>query len=242
MKQSPTSVAILGMGPSLSQYLNIAKRLGARSKLADEVWGINAVADVIACDRVFHMDDVRVQQLRAAERPDSNIAAMLGWLKRHPGPVYTSIPHPSYPGLVAFPLQKVMNDLGMGYFNSTAAYAVALAIHLRVQKLYLFGCDFTYANAHHAEKGRACMEFWLGVAHARGIELSVPRETSLMDACEAFRDRLYGYDMVDVKISGKPRSWRIRFKPAAKTPTADEVEHRYDHERHPNRIVEEAAR
>lgn len=242
MQRSPTSVAILGMGPSLSQYLNIAKRLGARSKLADEVWGINAVADVLACDRVFHMDDVRVQEMRAAERPDSNIAAMLEWLRRHPGPVYTSMPHPDYPGLVPFPLQRVMNDLGMGYFNSTAAYAVAFAIHLRVKKMYLFGCDFTYANAHHAEKGRACMEFWMGVAHARGIELSVPRETSLMDACEAFRDRLYGYDMVDAKITGEPRNWRIRFKPRAKPPTANEVEERYDHERHPNRIVEEASK
>jgi DNA polymerase III delta prime subunit len=107
---------------------------------------------------------------------------------------------------------------------------------------YLFGCDLTYANAHHAEKGRACMEFWMGVAHARGIELSVPRETSLMDACEAFRDRLYGYDMVDAKITGEPRNWRIRFKPRAKPPTANEVEERYDHERHPNRIVEEASK
>jgi hypothetical protein len=42
--------------------------------------------------------------------------------------------------------------------------------------------------------------------------------------------------------SGLPRNWRIRFKPRAKPPTANEVEERYDHERHPNRIVEEASK
>jgi hypothetical protein len=78
---------------------------------------------VFACDRVFHMDDVRIQQVRADAVPDSNIAVMLDWMKAHPGPIYTSRPHPDYPGLVRFPLQDVLNDLGTAYFNGTAAYA-----------------------------------------------------------------------------------------------------------------------
>lgn len=235
--EQPATVAILGLGPSLGQYVNIAKRLGARSKFVDEVWGINAVADVIVCDRVFHMDDVRVQQIRADAAPESNIAAMLGWLKTHPGPIYTSRAQPEYPGCVDYPLQDVINGARMGYFNSTAAYAVAYAIHLGVQKLHLFGCDFTYANAHDAEKGRACMEFWLGIAHARGIKLSVPRETSLLDACEAYRDRFYGYDMVDVKLSGDPGEFVVTFEPIAAAPTAEEIEARYDHSVHPSPLM-----
>lgn len=237
MMEHPASVAILGLGPSLGQYVNIAKRMGARAKFVDEVWGINAVADVIACDRVFHMDDVRVQEIRAAARPESNIAAMLGWLKTHPGPIYTSRAHPDYPGCIEFPLQAVINDAKMGYFNSTAAYAVALAIYLRVQKIHLFGCDFTYANAHDAEKGRACMEFWLGIAHGRGIQLSVPRETSLLDACEAYRDRFYGFDLVDIKLAGEPGAWEVTFEDVATPPTADEIEARYDHSVHPSPLM-----
>jgi hypothetical protein len=240
-QQTPTSVAILGLGPSLSQYVNIAKRAGARSKFVDEVWGINAVADVIACDRVFHMDDVRVQQIRADAAPDSNIAAMLGWMKTHRGPIYTSIASAEYPGCVAFPLEEVLNDCRIGYFNSTAAYAVALAIHLRVEKLYIFGCDYTYANAHHAEKGRACMEFWLGIAHARGIKLSVPKETSLMDACDPPKERYYGYDLVDVQLAGEPGAMKVTLAETGQAPTAAEIEERYDHARHPNSIVEAAA-
>jgi hypothetical protein len=32
---------------------------------------------VLVCDRVFHMDDIAVQEIRAAANPDGNIAAML---------------------------------------------------------------------------------------------------------------------------------------------------------------------
>ncbi len=197
----PKHVAILGLGPSLEAYVDVAKRFGARLGFADEVWGMNAVADVVHCDRVFHMDDVRIQEIRAAARPESNIAAMLGWLKRHPGPVYTSIPHPDYPGLVAFPLEAVLNELGgVLYFNSTAAYVVALAVAVGVEKITLFGCDFTYPNAHQAEQGRGCVEFYLGMAKARGIKIGLPNSTTLLDGVATNAARAYGYDLVDIVI------------------------------------------
>lgn len=231
-------VVILGMGPSVAQYLEVTKRLGARARLADEVWGINALGDVFACDRVFHMDDVRIQEVRAAAAPDDNIAAMLTWLKTHPGPIYTSNPHPDYPGLVEYPLQKVVNNIGMVYQNSTAAHAIAYALYLGVKKLSLFGMDFTYANAHHAEKGRACVEFLLGIAHARGVKLQMPRQSSLMDACDAFGDRVYGYDVRQAHFSGNSDDgFSVKFTQLKKLPTAAEIEARYDHSKHPNPLV-----
>lgn len=234
-------VAILGLGPSLEAYVDVVKRLGARSKLVDEVWGINAVADVIRCDRVFHMDDVRVQEARAEAKPDSNIAAMLTWLRTHPGPIYTSVPHPEYPGTVAYPLADVMNAAGqIAYFNSTAAYAAAFALlpELGVAKLYCFGCDFTYPNAHQAEKGRACLEFYLGMARARGIELGLPNTTTLLDGVATREDRIYGYDGMDLKF-GRRADGRTRIKMTPRPlPTAESVEARYDHSAHPNPLVQ----
>jgi hypothetical protein len=229
-------VAILGHGPSLLQYIWLAKGLGARAKLADEVWAINAVADVLACDRVFHMDDVAVQAIRGAANPDGNIAAMLPWLARHPGPIYTSIVRDGYPGMVAFPLEDVLTNLGYGYFNSTAAYAVAFAIHIGVRKISLFGCDFTYPNAHDAEKGRGCVEYWLGQAHARGIEILLPQRTSLLDAIEP--EKFYGYDAVNISISEDTETGKITLGMTPRElPTAAEIESRYDHSKHPNSLV-----
>lgn len=232
MSTTPDSVAILGLGPSLEAYVDVTKRLGDRRKFTDEVWGINAAINVINCDRGFHMDDVRVQEARAAAAPDSNIAAMLPWLKTHPGPIYTSVPHPDYPGLIAYPLAEVMNSCERtAYFNSTAAYAVAFAIHLKVKRICLFGCDFSYPNSHQAEKGRACVEFYLGMAKARGIAIGLPNGTSLMDGIATKDERLYGYDGVDVEFvttSGDAAPLGVRFTPRP-LPSAAEIEARYDH-------------
>jgi SAM-dependent methyltransferase len=236
----PRHVSILGLGPSINTYLELTKRMGGRRKFCDETWGINALGGVFECDRVFHMDDVRIQEIRSAAAPERNIAAMLAWLRTHPGPIVTSRLHPDYPGLVEFPLEEVVSRFPEGYFNSTAAYAVAYAIHLGVQRMTLFGMDFTYPNAHSAEKGRACVEFWLGIATARGIKVSIPKTSSLMDALVPHAERYYGYDTVDVHIANAADgSVRVVKTPHDRMPTAAEVEARYDHSKHPSPLVDD---
>lgn len=223
-------IAILGLGPSLDQYVDAVKRLGGRSKFCDEVWAINALGQVFDCDLVFHMDDVRIQEIRAKAAPASNIAAMLGWLKTSRVPVVTSRAHPDYPMLVEFPLEDVLNHLGHDYFNSTAAYAVAFAIHTRARKISCFGMDFTYPNTHQAEKGRGCVEYWLGQAQARGIQIGLPQTTTLMDACYPRAARLYGYDTLDVQFNIQETGMvKLDFVPRDKLPTAAEIEAAYDH-------------
>lgn len=241
---APARVAILGYGPSLDQYVLLARSLGARSRIADEVWAVNALADVVHCDRIFHMDDVRIQEIRAAAQPQSNIAAMLAWFRTHPGPIYTSRAHPDYPGLVDYPLQAVLRDLGPAYFNSTVAYAIAYAIHIGVKSLRLFGLDFTYPNSHQAEQGRGCVEFWLGVAMERGLEVVVSEKSALMDT--VIGRPLYGYGAlgsVDAEIryaaNGRPS---VKFKERATLPTAEEIEAAYDHSKHPSPLVRQETR
>jgi hypothetical protein len=181
------------------------------------------------------MDDVRIQQIRADAAPDSNIAEMLRWLKGHPGPVITSRASPGFPGLVEFPLEAVLNDCPNGYFNSTAAYAVAYAVHIGVKKISCFGMDFTYPKAHDAEKGRACVEFWLGIAAERGIQIAVPKTTSLLDAMHSPAERFYGYDCVDLDIKRTSDGITVGFTDKATRPTAEDIEDAYDHSRRRNR-------
>lgn len=233
-------IAIVGLGPSAEQYVDHVKRLGGRSKFCDEVWAINAMGNVVDCDLIFHMDDIRIQEIRAAAAPASNIAAMVNWMKTSRVPIVTSRAHPDYPALVNYPLEDVLNHLGHDYFNSTAAYVVAFAIHTRwqdeggepygVERISLFGLDFSYANSHQAEKGRACLEFWLGFARARGITIILAKSTTLMDACHTRAERLYGYDTVDVKFNmQEDGSVKLDFVPRETLPTAEEIERAYDH-------------
>lgn len=242
VEQAPEHVAIIGLGPSIALFSELTRRMGGNHAFCDEVWGINQVGDVLACDRVFHMDDLRVQEARAKANPEGAVAKMVEWLKTARGPIYTSIVRPEYPGLVAFPLEEFLNAGYHGdaspYFNSTAAYAVAYAIHIGVKRISLFGVDYTLPNRHHAEKGRACVEFWLGVAAARGIQISVPPMTTLLDSCEDEKTRLYGYDCVDVSIEDAPDGSVSLTFTDVEPPTADEIEKRYDHSKHPNSLVE----
>lgn len=232
-------VAILGLGPSLVDYVQVTTRVGGRSAYCDEVWAINALGDILDCDMIFHMDDVRIQEVRAAAAPQSNIASMLPWMKRHKGPIVTSRLHPDYPGLVAFPLEDVINGLGcQAYFNNTAAYAIAFALFRGFRKISLFGLDYTYANRHDAERGRACVEFWLGIAVEKGVELAIAEHSSLMDACAPQPEKLYGYDTLDVTIDRDDTGRAtVSLIPRDQLPTADEIERRYDHARHPNPLV-----
>jgi len=221
--------AILGLGPSINQYLELTKRLGGRRAFCDLTFGINALGDVFACDKIFHMDDVRIQQIRADARPDSNIARMLEWLKTTTTPVVTSRAHEGFPALEEFPLADVLTKFPMGYFNNTAPYAVAYALHIGATKISLFGCDYTYDNSDHAERGRACLEWWLGVAAEMGVEIALPKTTSLMDAYHTQRNRFYGYDTLELDFSRTDEQVIVTKTPRESLPTAEQIEASYDH-------------
>lgn len=236
VKTAPKHVAIVALGATSWAYMDHVKRLGNRRVYADEVWAINAMGDVIACDLVFHMDDVRIQEIRAAARPDSNIAEMLKWLKATKTPVMTSRAHADYPALVEFPFEDVANFVGEVYFNNTVAYAVAYALFLGVEQISLFGCDWIYPKASKGEAGRACVEYWLGWAQAKGVRVLVPPMTPLLDSYRAMGDDdvyAYGYDTL--KIAYRDEGGRMRFgmTPRPKLPTAEEIERAYDHDRPP---------
>lgn len=238
-------VSIVAMGGSAESYIANIKQLGDRRAYCDEVWAINAMGGVIQCDLVFHMDDVLVQEIRAAARPGSNIAHMLRWLKTTATPVMTSVPHADYPATVAYPFEDVVNDLGSVYFNNTVAYAVAYAIHRKVEKISLFGCDFGYTNVNKAERGRACVEYWLGVADARGIRLGFPKNTVLCDTLIDDNENdvyAYGYDAVRIAHREEAGRQRFTFTSRETLPTADEIEAAYDHAKHPtDQIIRRAA-
>ena len=222
-------IAILGMGPSLDEYTEITKLVGGRSKLFDEVWGINALGNIFDCDLIFHMDDVRIQEIRAAAAPDGHIAAMLKWMKTSKTPIVTSRAHPDYQALVEYPLEAVLNKLGHCYFNNTTPYAIAYAIFKGATIISIFGMDYTYANQHKAEKGRACVEFWLRCALDHGIKLNLPSTSTIMDNNLPQSARMYGYDTLDVKFEIVGDELKLGFTPRDTLPSAEEIEAAYDH-------------
>lgn len=238
IKTVPDHVAIVAMGPSTTDYMHIVKGMGGRNGFCDETWGINAMGNVVVCDRIFHMDDVRVQQRRADAKNQTHMVKLVEWMKTHPGPIYTSQTHPDYPGLVEYPLEDVLNTIRAPYLNNTGAMAVAYAIHIGVKRMSLFGFDYTYPNYIKAERGRACVEFLLGYALAKGIKVTLTKRTTLLDKNRPWSEVIYGYDCMDLKVNYDPDADRYSVEksvlPEEQWPTAEQVEANYNHGKHPN--------
>jgi hypothetical protein len=220
------SVAIVAMGGSCSNYLMLATKEGTRKKVADEIWAINSMGGVIQHDRLFAMDDLMVQEMRAQADPDGNVAGLLSVLKEHAG-FYTSKNYDGY-NSVEYPLEAVCNTVGHNYFNSTVAYAVGLAITEGFTQIQFYGVDFSYPDRHEVEKGRGCIEFLIGVAITRDIEIAISGDSYLLDTASPAEERLYGYDAEHIDFEHIDGRTVVTKRQRDKLPTVEEIEKRYD--------------
>ena len=140
-----------------------------------ETWAVNYMASLFKVDRLIALDPMQ------ANMHLPPVLAMCENTLKLGTPVYTSEPNPKYPNQVMFPYHVIWDRLRSTYFNTTVAYAVALAIVEDYTHIGLFGADFSYPNLHVAESGRACVEHWLAVAASRGLQIAIAQNSTLMD-------------------------------------------------------------
>lgn len=187
-------IAIVGMGESRNDFLRGRLLTESAKILAEsEVWAINYMASVIRCDKMIALDPFDLPNLET-EYP----AGQLQWLRETQFPIISCKKVEGY-NITEYPLKEVTETFnGFQYFNNSVAYAVALAIHQGAEEILMFGCDYSYVDpnrpdwgAHALEAGRACVEFWLGVAVARGIRVVVAASSTLLD--QSTGRPLYGY-------------------------------------------------
>ena len=199
----PKSIAIVAMGRSRLDYGTHATSVGGYKAVADEIWAVNKMGGVIYHDVLWRMDDL--MHNRELMYPE-----MLRWLKTHPL-IVTSTAYPEeFPGSVEFPLEAVLRDIGVPYFNTTPAYALAYAIYLRIPNIHIYGCDYTYPNQPLAEEGKGCFEFLMGIAWSRKIELRVGPNCSLLDICRPTEERFYGYKKGSISAEMLWDGWHIK--------------------------------
>ena len=192
MTSEDLHVAIVGLGNTQGTFTSSV----ANGKYFDEVWAINSMMVPIKHDRVFMMDPA--SRFLDTENAGPQTEAMRKALGKHEGPIYTCTLDNRVPGAVEYPLEQVVKDTGLCYFNNTVPYAVAFAIYHKVTHLYLYGIDYSYkSNIVMAEAGRACTEFWISAAIARGIKVEVAYNSTLLDTNVPDEEKLYGYHRLD---------------------------------------------
>lgn len=171
------AVNIIAMGSSRNDFFQ-AQLMEQRPEILQnaELWTINYMGAQIRCDRIIHVDPVHPYLGHPPVRD------MCEYALKDNIPFYTSHPHPKYPNHVIYPFDRVSAALGgITYFNTSVAYAIALAMADGFNEIGLFGCDFSYPDVHIAESGRACCEFLMGIGTQRGIRFAVAQSSTLMD-------------------------------------------------------------
>lgn len=170
---------IVGLAPST--------RLGfLHEPLGTEIWTLNNAYKCFTPEELTKF--TRWFQIHPKEEWEANNAKELeayrAFLNGLSVPLYMDDVHPEYPNSVRYPLEEIIQGLGYDYFTSSIAYLIALAIFEGFEELHIFGVEMVFGTEYVHE--RPCVEFWLGVAHARGIELLMPEESTLL------RGPLYG--------------------------------------------------
>ena len=182
------SIALVGLGGSQGIYTSSV----ANGKHYDETWAINSMMVPIKHDRVVMMDPP--SRFLDTEDAGNQTEALSKAVPPHPGPIYTCSLDKRVPGAVLYPLKEVVNETGLCYFNNTVPYAIAYAIYQEVEKIYLYGIDYSYkGNVHMAEAGKACTEFWLACCVKSGVKVEVAYSSSLLDTNVPENEKLYGY-------------------------------------------------
>ena len=166
-------IAIVAMGMSqIDFHFSLL-----HSKKFDEVWVINAMIGVV-------------------NKADSMTQMMREELPKVDYPIYSCELDSRVPAVEEYPIEAVIKDTGCAYLNNTVAYAIAFAYWNNVGTISMFGTDFTYnTNAHFAEMGRACCEYWLGKCMERDIDVAVAVRCNLLDANVDIKEKLYGMEL-----------------------------------------------
>lgn len=143
-----------------------------------EVWGINELHrhhNPELFHRWFEIHPITDFQPQNGQPGD---LAHLQTLAKFPIPVYMQDHYQDIPASLPFPKEAVEKGLPRGdYQTSSISWEVALAILMGAKKIGIYGVDM--ANDTEYAEQRPCLEYWMGIAEGRGIEVDIPETSDL---------------------------------------------------------------
>ena len=168
-----TKVAIVGFAPTTRHQAPFFDN-------EFEIWGLNELYMCIPrFDRWFEMHSR--QEYENSLRNKQH----LEWLQCCGKPIYMQKEYADIPMSVKFPKDPMVREYGY-CFRSTICYMLALAIHEHFSEIHLYGVDSLNKVEYYDE--RPSIEYLLGIAKGKGIEVVIPSDSSFL------RSSLYGYD------------------------------------------------
>lgn len=197
-------VTILGMGQSLYSWVTMQHKLAGERIPHEEVWTVNSGGFTLKGDLNFDMHEM-------GWNPE--LDALIGGRRKRYAErnIQVVLPEadPNIESSYTYPLDLVVETINESYFDNGVCYMIAfamlcLSLHPEPatnKELALYGVDYNYVagkKVHGYEHGRCAVEYWLGRARALGLIITVPVQTTLMEAYKraSLSHRIYGYRRV----------------------------------------------
>lgn len=162
-------ITILGTGATLA-------RCPEKKIEGGEYWGCNDTYRKVKVDldKLFIINDLYLTQYNKNKN-------LVKEINRKKFPVYTLGKYDDLKNNVQYPMQKILKEFKMGYFLNSISYMLALAIMKKPKCIGMFGVDMSFGtNIEYMRNEKSCIEFWLGIATGRGIEVHIPQESTIM--------------------------------------------------------------
>lgn len=170
MKQKPDRVHILGLGSTWK----LAPSEG-------EVWGLNRIVEHRPVRLIFSMHPL---DYWLVDTP--NGMEIVDKINELEIPVLTVEKEDRWKRSALYPLEKMLSR----YFTNSFAYMIAYALYKKYKKIDLYGCPLAMKEEYREQ--RPCIEFWLGMAVGKGVEVTLHGESMLFNS--GLHAGLYGYE------------------------------------------------
>jgi len=109
-------------------------------------------------------------------------------------PVMMNKMYKEVPNCIKYPMQGILDEFEIPYFNNTICLMIAFALQTRrFKNIYVFGVDYRGAERPEQEFERPCTEFWLGVAMGRGCNLYTSKTTNMFTYTGYVKGVIYGF-------------------------------------------------
>lgn len=158
----------------------------------ETVWSFNDCLLTRPASVVFDMHnlpDVLSGKEKLNRRTAEQVTAGLDKIRETNTPMYSL---EAWEGLPCkrYPLEKIVKEFKTDYFTNGVAYAIALAIYQGATEICLYGITLSISYEYSFEK--PCVEFWIGIAIGRGVEVNIFGESEVLRSPAR---SLYGYNI-----------------------------------------------
>lgn len=123
-------------------------------------------------DRLFEMHDIRLLKGDGSKRPADYFNRLNNcWV-----PLYMQSSYKEVPNAKRYPFANVAKVTGE-YWNSSIAYAMAMAIYEGADEIGIYGVDMAGDDEYGYQKPN--MEYLVGLARGKGIKVTIPDASPL---------------------------------------------------------------